>query len=192
MLLKYCNIYNDKLNAYQKLCGIRLLRGGVTKRLLNEFNATYDTVNYKTVNVILDRFASQASAELEKWKGLDVVHCGDNVDVRKKARYELAGKSGHDIHMYNNMLYKARTPTSNLSDIPPVPPAIRDVDYTKFIPDELEKQQLLDALSPIIAQSWCAIDDLKSHAEPLTVISPHAYSAEMKQKTEKVSFVPIF
>lgn len=184
VICKLLFIYNQKLNAYQKICGIRFLRAGVTKRMLTQLNRLYDSVSYQSVNSLLDSFAIEAENDFSNWT-CDVVHCGDNVDVRKKARHELMGRSVYDFHMFNNLMYKVRIMCDNLSDIPPSVPPIDQVDMTQFLPNDEEVTELHKKLSWIILHLWNGLSN-----NPLKAQSPlmhtHNFSAEMRLKTEKV------
>ena len=187
VICKIINIFNQKMNALQKITGLRLRQGGCSKRVINEFNKTFDSVSYPTILSILDKYSKDADVDIAKWQHEDVIHVGDNVDVRKSARHELGGVSHHDIHMYNNMLYKARINTSSLSDVPPALPShAEEVDLTQFIPNAEEQLQLIARLSSLVGKTWGFISALSSQVEHLNSLPQSKYSAEMAQKSEKV------
>lgn len=178
VICKLLFIYNQNLNAYAKVSGIRLLNSGVTKRMLQQLSQTYDSVTYNTTQSLFQRFAEEAELRVNVWNK-DVVHCGDNVDIRKTARHALAGKStcSYDFHTYNNMLFKLRVDISSLSDPPPTPPDAQTVDYGKFLPSVEDQSTIKELLTQTVNS---IISDTPSPPQF------HEYSPEML-KTEKVS-----
>lgn len=177
VICKLLFIYNQNLNAYAKITGIRLIQSGLTKRMIEELSLTYDSVTYKTIQTIFERFAAESETRVNAWSQ-EVIHCGDNLDIRKAVRHELAGRSGHELHLYNNMLFKHRVDVSNLSDEPPTPPHSDKVDFSLFLPCVKEQTDLKEHLQ-------ATINLVVSPSAAST--STHTYSAEMKQKTHKVS-----
>ena len=186
VICKILNIYKQNLNGLSKINGLRMSRAGMTKRSIREFNQTYDTVSYQTINRVLDSFAKKSVARVRTWKGLNVSHCGDNVDKRIKKRHEMEGKSNLDLHMYNNALYKPRIMVDNLSDEPPTVPDVNDIDLSQFIVNTDEGARLKELAEIMIAQTWSKIERLKDLAAPFSSDTPHEFSAEMKLKSEKV------
>ena len=185
-LCKILNIYNDKLNAYAKINGLRLKRAGVTKRMLRELNLTFDSVSYPTILRLLDRYSDEAMQRINNWQGENLHHCGDNVDVLLKARYELQGKSTTDLHMYNNMLYRPRINLDHLSDVPPTVPELQAIPLSQFILNSAEQRLLLENLEHQVAMTWGKMDKLSDPLRDLAVDKTHLYSQEMKCVTEKV------
>ena len=183
---KLLNIYNCHLNAYAKITGLRLKRSGLTKRMLNELNKTYDSVSYMTIMRLLDSYSDKAMERVTNWKDDNVHHCGDNVDVYLKSRHELQGHSSLDLHMYNNILYKHRTLLDHLSDVPPEVPPIEEIGLSQFIVNSSEQQSLMLHFERQIAKSWNSVDQLHEFVSELAADRPHSHSPEMKLKTEKV------
>ena len=64
VICKILNIYNQNLNGLSKINGLRMSRAGMTKRSIREFNQTYDTVSYQTINRVLDSFAKKSVARV--------------------------------------------------------------------------------------------------------------------------------
>lgn len=155
---------------------MRLYQSGASKSLIAELNKSYDTISYPTVLRLFDKFASESDTAVNQWYS-DVIHCGDNVDIRMEARHELEGKSSYDFHMYNNMLFKPRIDLSQYSDRPPVVPDPEAVDYGTFLPSEtdqsLTKEKLVSCVMAVLGND--------------KLLPIHEFSAEMKLKTEKVS-----
>ena len=197
MIFKLLYIYNKDLNAYQKYVACDI-NGADSPKGLSLNLIRHMTVSYETVNALLDSFAAESMNALSNWREQDVVHCGDNVDIRKKARYELAGRSGVDLHMYNNILYKTRVNVDTLSDIPPSVPSADEVDYSQFILDAEANKTLMGQLKPLVARSWSMSQDKDEHLKSCTSLPPHEYAAEMKLKSERVRnktlllFIPFY
>ena len=125
-------IRNQNLNAYQKINGLMLYTSKATKTRIVKYSKLYDSVSYTTIRNML-KLASQKSKDLMKlWKNTPVVHCGDNLDIRTKARLEHDGVSYHEAHLYNNIVYKCRIPTDHLDDTVPEPILPDDVDYNQI------------------------------------------------------------
>lgn len=174
------------MNAYQKICGIRLMRAGLTKNMITQHSKLYDTVSYPTIQHILDTYATQSEHDLLQWPS-DVIHCGDNIDVRKKARHELAGRSSYDFHMYNNIVYKPRILLSHLNDTVPVIPPLEDIDLNQFIPNADEERQLVAKYRGILLNAWNGIQG-NPYEAPSPLRETHQFTGEMRQVTEKVGF----
>ena len=187
VICKIANIHNQTLNALQKIYGLQLRQVGCSKTGIETFNRLHDCVSYPTILSTLDAFAKETDDHLRNFSNSEVTHVGDNVDVRLKVRHELDSRSYHDLHMYNNMLYKARIQTDHLEDTPPaVPTNANSVDYSKFIPSQDDQTHLLSRLEPLIAKVWSHVNAINKHASDLSVIPPHQYSAEMRCRSEKV------
>lgn len=116
-----------------------------------------------------------------EWAGEEVVHCGDNLDIRSKVRFEVDGVSCHDVHLYNNMVYKSRVPVSHLSDEIPIVD-LQQIDYSVFLLSSSEEEEILNLFKYHIMNSWNTMlgGNLKVD-EPF-----NKYSSEMKNKSEKV------
>lgn len=190
-MAKIANIFNRNLNGLAKVHGLAMSRAGMTKRCMKQFNQTYDTVSYQSINRLLDEYGKASLDRVAEWEGQDVSHCGDNVDKRVKARHEMAGHSSLDLHMYNNLLYQPRIDTSNLSDEPPTVPDVKDIDLAQFILDSNEQANLKDYAQRMIARSWCSIDHLKSIVSSYSEEIPHEFTPEMSKKTVKVCLVDV-
>ena len=187
VICKIANIYNQTLNALQKLYGLQLRQGGCSKAAVETFNKLHDCVSYPTTLANLDQFAKEADDALRSFTDCEVTQVGDNIDIRIKVRHELSGVSYRDLHLYNNMMYKTRIPTQHLSDVPPVPPdSISCLDFGKFLPSLQDQQQLINRLVPLVAEVWSNVEVISKLASDLSVIPPHEFSAEMKLKSEKV------
>ena len=184
---KLCFIYNQCLSSYVKIQGLRLLKAGCNKAGMEAACKLYDSVSYPTVNRLLDTYSQEADKDIEKMSGQDVIHVGDNVDKRQKKRHELAASSFKDYHMYNNLIYKARIPTSHLSDIPPTPPkTAEDVDYSKFVASASDQSTLITRMYHLVADVWCNVKSLSEASSKLKKFPAHKYQAEMNMKSEKV------
>ena len=180
---KICNYYShlQELNAYQKLHGLCLRTSGTSKKTINKLSELHDCVSYTTLTNILNSYSEESKKLMAQWSDTPIVHCGDNLDVRSRARFEGGKVSYHDIHMYNNIVFKARVPVQDLSDdIPTVD--VSKIDYNQFLLDKSEQQSLLDLMKSQIKESW------RAHiSDTVTVSFPaNKYAAEMKLKTEKV------
>ena len=103
----YSNIPNQDLNAYQKQFGLYLRTSGTSKDCIQHISKLYDSVCYETQTSISDKYNKNTDTALSQWREDQVVHAGDNLDIRSSARFEGGGSSGHDLHLYTNMLYKA-------------------------------------------------------------------------------------
>lgn len=86
------------MNAYAKVTGTRLIQSGLTKRMVEGLSFIV-SVTYKTIQSLFERLASEAETRVNAWSK-EVSHCGDNRNIRKAVRHELAGRSGHELHMY--------------------------------------------------------------------------------------------
>ena len=176
------NIHNQDLNAYQKQFGLYLRTSGTSKDCIQHISKLYDSVCYETQTSILDKYSKNIDTALSQWREDQVVHAGDNLDIRSSARFEGGGSSGHDLHLYTNMLYKARIDVSSLDDSTPI---VRwdDIDYSKFILNHAEESMLMNVMSYLVKTSW------KTYIDP--TLRPDAplnkYASEMATKTEKVS-----
>ena len=188
VICKLCNIYNKHLNALAKINGLRLKRAGLTKQMITELNHTFDCISYQAINNLLDRYAELSSMRISKWEGENLRHCGDYVDIRIRARHELGGRSGLDLHMYNNLLYRSRINVENLPDQPPAVPSVEEVSLNQFIPNREEQNTMLKKLEPQVAKIWADVQELESSVESLAKDDHHAYMPQMKCKTEKVRF----
>ena len=152
VMCKIMNIRNQNLNAYQKVNGLSLLTSGTSKRAIGRLSQLYDTVSYSTLSGILDICAEKSKRLMAEWAAETVIQAGDNLDIRSQARFENEGVSFHDIHLYNNLLYKSRIPVHHLSDdIPDV--CLDDVDYGSFILNEEEDKKLVDMMTYHIKKS---------------------------------------
>lgn len=181
VLCKLAHICNQNLNAYQKLYGLTLRTSGLTKRCINRSSQLYDTVSYTTLTNILDKYANETAEILKTWKTFTVIHCGDNLDIRTSQRYESAGSSHHEVHLYNNMIYKSRIDVEDLSTSKPQI-KLEDVDYGKFLLNHLEESQLLQHMMFHIETSWKEVANI-----PLAPSKPSIkYPDECKEKTQKV------
>lgn len=179
---KIANIRNQNLNAYQKLTGLDLRASSTTKSMIQRASKMHDSVSYSTLTKILDEYATETKKMIASWKDEVTIHCGDNLDVRTQKRYEGGGTSVHELHLYNNMLYKARTCVEDLSDIKPDPIDITTVDYSQFLLSKSEENHLLDHMNFHIRNVW------KEHLSP-SVVAPvplHSNSEYSNKKTEKV------
>ena len=184
VLCKIANIYNPNLSAYQKLFGLNLRTSGTTKRAINKACQLYDSVSYSTLTTILDDFAFESRDMMKSWVGETTIHCGDNLDIQASKRHECGGSSYHDVHLYNNLIYKSRLNVDHLSDIGPTVNLgdDNDIDYSKFLLNKDEEMTLLNHMAYHIKCSWnTLIFESSSPEKP-----PHRYPKEAKQKTEKV------
>ena len=154
MLCKVANIKCVQLNACQKLCGLLLRTSSTTTNTINKLSKLYDAVANKTLTKLLDQYSDETKEEIRKCAGENVIHAGDILDKRSKARYEVSGVSYHDVHLYNNMLYKARIPMDGLSDVKPTPPTPSEVDYRTFILSQAEEEKLLDLFQFAVLSAW--------------------------------------
>ena len=185
VLCKMANIRNCELNAYQKMYGFCLRSSGTCKRTINKLSKLCDSVSYNSLTNILDAFSSEARENISKWANDTVVHAGDNLDIRSKVRFESCGLSYHDVHLYNNMLYKARISVQHLSDEPKPPFDVATTDYSQFLPNRDEQQAMLTLME---YQILCVWKELDPGMEDVAIQEPvNAWSAEMKTKTEKAS-----
>ena len=180
-MCKIVNIRNCNLNAYQKLVGLCLRTSGTSKKTISKLSKLYDTVSYTTLTSLLDTCAEKSRAKMGEWAGEEVVHCGDNLDIRSKVRFEVDGVSCHDVHLYNNMVYKSRVPVSHLSDEIPIVD-LQQIDYSVFLLSSSEEEEILNLFKYHIMNSWNTMlgGNLKVD-EPF-----NKYSSEMKNKSEKV------
>ena len=182
VLNKLVYIRNQNLNAYQKINGLMLYTSKATKTSIVKYSKLYDSVSYTTIRSML-KLASQKSKDLMKlWKNTPVVHCGDNLDIRTKARLEHDGVSYHEAHLYNNIVYKCRIPTDHLDDTVPEPILPDDVDYNQFLLNGAEQQHLQNILTYHVRKSWEKTLVLKHQIPELE----NKYSQQMTSKTEKV------
>lgn len=186
VLCKLACIYNMNLNAYQKQVGLTLRSSRLTKTSINRFSRLYDSVSYKTMTKMLRQYSKDTNELMKEWEKEEVIHCGDNLDIRSTVRFEGDSKSYHDLHMYNNMVYKSPIPTTNLSDdIPTVD--VGDIDYSQFLLTVDEEDRLMKAMSFSVLNSW------RNNVEMCTNINvtppPNKYGDLMVLKTQKVAFI---
>ena len=187
VICKICFIYNNKLNTFAKLNGLRLHSSGITKDQMVATNRLYDTVSYDTVNTILDEYAADNDEHLKCFAGKDVIQVGDNVDKRQKRRHEFSGKSFKDYHMYNNLLYESRVNLSTLSDVPPAPPnSAEEVNYQEFFPSKSDQDDLVSRLTPLVAKIWSRCEGLNAGSSAHMNYPSHKYEVEMSTKSNKV------
>lgn len=181
VLCKYSNIYCQYLNSYQKQLGLMLRSSNATKQTINKLCKLYDCISYQQISKILNGYSKETDSLMEKWGDEEVMQCGDNLDVRSNVRYEGDGKSYHDIHMYNHIIYKSPIPTTDLSDeIPEVD--LSTISYDQFLLSTEEEDSFLGALKFVVVDSWH-----RNVAETAHPIPPaNKYSELMKCKTEKV------
>ena len=180
-LCKLSNIYNVELNAYQKLHGLCLRTSGTSKKAINKLSQLYDSVCYTTLTNIMNDYSKESKALMAEWAAAPVIHCGDNLDIRSHARYEGRGVSSHDIHLYNNIIFKCRVPVDHLSDVTPSVD-LSNIDYGQFILNGEEEQSLAELVKSVVKESW------QSHLSNTVKVAypPNKYATEMKCKTEKV------
>lgn len=114
-MCKIANIFNVRPNAYHKLMGLWLKTSGTSKKQLTN-SQLQDSVAYSTLTVILAKYGSESQRLMSQWAGEDVLQCGDNLDIRSRVRFEGAGSGYHDIHLYNNMVYKSRVSVAELNN----------------------------------------------------------------------------
>ena len=181
VLCKICNIYSVNLNAYQKFFGLCLRTSGTSKKTIHKLSQLYDSVCYTTLTNILNDYSNESKDLMRKWANTPVLHCGDNLDIRSRARFEGGGVSYHDIHLYNNMLFKSRIPIDNLSDVIPAVD-LPDINYNQFILSEEEEQSLSQLMKSVTKETW------QSHISNSISVTypPNKYASQMKLKTEKV------
>lgn len=184
VLCKVAAIRNQNLNAYQKLTGMCLRTSGTSKNTITKLNKLYECVSYNTLTSMLDNCKESSSELMKQWATSPVTHAGDNLDIRSKARFEADGVSSHDIHLYTNMVYKARISTEELScDSPAVD--INNVDYSKCILNGDEQNKLVEIME------YSATCSLKRHlGGTFEIKEPYnEFAEEMAIKTEKVYFL---
>ena len=174
------------MNAYQKLYGLSLRTSGATKSMINKASLLYDSVSYSTLTQILDCFADQSKVIMLSWRNETVIHCGDNLDYRSSKRHESGGTSFHQVHLYNNMLYKSRINVDGLDRNEPSV-NLQDMDYSQFLLNKEEEEILLQNMAYHIADSWKAtVSDTISLQQP-----SHAYPDEATRVTEKVKIISV-
>ena len=181
-MCKIAHIYNAYLNAYQKLFGLSLRTSGTSKRSINKYSQLYDSVCYNTLTSLLDNFGEQSKILMANWANETVIHVGDNLDIRAQVRYEGQGVSYHELHLYNNMVYKSRIDVNELSDdLPEV--QLDEIDYSQFILNADEEREMLSLMKYHILSNW------KTHIDQsLKPIEPFVkHASAMASKTEKVS-----
>lgn len=162
--------------------GLVLRSSHTTKRVINKLCKLYDSVSYQLIKNILKEYAKENGTLMKEWADQEVVQCGDNLDVRSSVRFEGNGQSYHDIHMYNNIIYKSPIPTSELSDdIPEVD--ISQISYDQFLFNTEEEEEFLGALRYVVMESW------QGHVQKSILPTPPAnkYAELMNSRTEKVS-----
>lgn len=188
VICKTLYIYNRNLSGYAKITGLRLRQAGCSKEALTVSNKLYDCVSYITINRVLDTFSAQADEKIAELANGTVIHCGDNVDKSQKSRHELTGRSRHDLHMYNNMIYQARIDVSSFSDAVPPHPTLNDieeVDLKKFFPSMRDQDNLIDRLACHVSDVWRQIPCLKEAATEMSKLPSHKYVPEMSQPSKK-------
>ena len=184
VLCKIANIRNCNLNAYQKMYDFCLRSSSTCKRTINKLSKLYDSVSYSTLTNLLDEFSNEARDNISKWADETTIHAGDNLDIRSKVRFESSGLSYHDVHLYYNMLYKARICVDHLSDEPKPSFDVATTDYSQFLPSKDEQETLLKLMEYQILSVWKEVDPAM---EDVVIEEPfNEWNAEMKSKTEKV------
>lgn len=155
---------------------------------MEEFSQTRDSCAYVTISRELDRFAAATDTKVEELKRQKVglIHCGDNVDVRKKLRHEGDGKSVYDIHMYNNLVYNPRIPTAHLSQsFPKVD--VENVEPESLLLDAAHETKLRSLFTKHVAKVWSKdstlCDEVKGKYDMSLL---HDRSAAMTEISEKV------
>ena len=118
---------------------------------------------------------------MRKWTTTPVIHCGDNLDIRSWARFEGGSASYHDIHLYNDMIFKSRIPIDNLSDVYPAV-NLCDISFDQFRLNEEEEQSLSQLMKSLIKETR---QSHRSNSVSATY-PPNKYSSQMKLKSEKV------
>lgn len=187
VLSKIANIYCLPLNAYQKIIGLCLRTLGTSKRTINKLSRLYESVSYNTLTNLLDKYSKDGKNNIKNLADDVVIHAGDNLDVRSKVRFECSGLSYHDIHLYNNMVYKTRIQVESLSNDLPPDFQTKDIDFAQFLLSSDEEAELLNLVVYNIMMSWKgSLSATKCNKVPKLKVK---YSKEMASKTESVSFI---
>ena len=114
---------------------------------------------------------------------------GDNIDMRTKVRQMTLKNQNKDEHMFQICAYKNRISGNHLNNTKPKDD-IETVPFRTFLPDDQEKDALVEEFSHIVATQWA---DLIPNFRPYMTVLPkhikHPYMNQTKQKTERVSNV---
>lgn len=64
---------------------------------------------YNTITKEMKAMVKRSEGKAKELKQKELIHVGDNLDIRKKARIETEDRSLYDIHLYNNLVCKVQS-----------------------------------------------------------------------------------
>lgn len=182
------------MNVVQQITTLMMKKGGLKKSGFKRLGKTFDCMNYKFANDLLDVFSSRFESTIQTWKeevenpkckGKGFVIGSDNVDWELGRRYITSDNQRKSIHKINAAAYENRVTNDHLpsdtsqQDISTVP-------LTEFLPGIEHNKVLSDHLIILVGNIWAeeipALLWFKNH---LPAKVPHPYEKEMKQKTKK-------
>jgi len=111
----------------------------------------------------------------------------DNIDLEVQARHQSKSHQNKSIHWTHSFAVKNRvTPDVSLDDTKPQK-EVKDLEIIQVLPSQEEQASMQSSMATLVFRVICKyLVAYEQFASAVIHHMPHAYSKEMKQKSEQV------